>query len=211
VRVLVEAALAGGGPGAAAAVAGDAGLAAALWEAAEVAKIELSAGGGAALELPAAGVSSRLTAAGFEALTSGLRARLGPPLAAAAAASKTALATPLAALAAPGGAAALAVAAAADAAAAPPAGPAARYAPRPRRLTAVVLVGGATRMPSVARFVAEATGLAPCAGIDPELCVALGAAVHAGVLMGATSGLELMDGSYVEEAHGRATADAGFL
>lgn len=41
--------------------------------------------------------------------------------------------------------------------------------------------------------------------VDPEQCVALGAAIQAGTLLGLASGLELMDGSYVEELHARAS------
>lgn len=41
--------------------------------------------------------------------------------------------------------------------------------------------------------------------MDPEQAVALGAAIQAAVLLGLSSGLELMDGSYVEEQHNRST------
>ena len=57
-----------------------------------------------------------------------------------------------------------------------------KYVAPPRRPTGVVLVGAATRMPSVLRFITHVTGLEPAGGVDPELVVALGAAVHAGVL-----------------------------
>eukprot|EP00775_Hariotina_reticulata_P013170 gene13170-13300_t len=40
---------------------------------------------------------------------------------------------------------------------------------------------------------------------DRALAVALGAAIQAAVLLGLSSGLELMDGSYVEEQHNRST------
>lgn len=44
------------------------------------------------------------------------------------------------------------------------------------------------------------------ADVDPEQAVAVGAALHAGLLTGAAAGgLELMDGSYVEELQGRAS------
>lgn len=73
------------------------------------------------------------------------------------------------------------------------------------RPTGVVLVGAATRMPLVRDYVRQLTGLPPAEGLDPEECVALGAAVHAGLLQGMVSGLELMDGGYVLEQHGRTT------
>jgi hypothetical protein len=41
--------------------------------------------------------------------------------------------------------------------------------------------------------------------VDPEQAVALGAAIQAAVLLGLSSGLEMMDGSYVEEQHKRST------
>ena len=46
------------------------------------------------------------------------------------------------------------------------------------------LVGQCTRLPSVREWVARATGVAPLAGVDPAEAVALGAAVHAGMLLG---------------------------
>jgi molecular chaperone HscA len=52
-------------------------------------------------------------------------------------------------------------------------------------LSGVILVGGATRMPLVRRFVEELFGRAPLDDIDPDQVVALGAAVQADVLAGA--------------------------
>ena len=54
----------------------------------------------------------------------------------------------------------------------------------PAQLDGVILVGGATRMPLVRRFVAELFGSEPLADIDPDQVVALGAAVQADVLAG---------------------------
>jgi molecular chaperone HscA len=54
----------------------------------------------------------------------------------------------------------------------------------PGKLSGVILVGGATRMPLVRRFVAGLFGQAPLADIDPDQVVALGAAVQADVLAG---------------------------
>jgi molecular chaperone DnaK (HSP70) len=52
-------------------------------------------------------------------------------------------------------------------------------------VSAVVLVGGATRTPLVRRRVAEHFGLTPYTALDPDQVVALGAAVQAAVLSGA--------------------------
>ncbi|MFP2928375.1 Fe-S protein assembly chaperone HscA [Pyxidicoccus sp. 3LG] len=49
-------------------------------------------------------------------------------------------------------------------------------------LDGVVLVGGATRVPAVRRFVAEVFGREPLADIDPDQVVAMGAAVLANLL-----------------------------
>jgi len=63
----------------------------------------------------------------------------------------------------------------------------------PAAIDAVVLVGGSTRSPIVRRRVAEVFGRDPFCTIDPDQVVALGAAVQAGVLMGARSDLLLLD------------------
>jgi len=61
-------------------------------------------------------------------------------------------------------------------------------------LSGVILVGGATRMPIVRRFVAELFGREPLADIDPDEVVALGAAVQADLLAsGGRSDVVLMD------------------
>ena len=46
------------------------------------------------------------------------------------------------------------------------------------------MAGGATRMPAVRRMVAALAGVAPRETVNPEACVALGAAIQAGVLTG---------------------------
>jgi molecular chaperone DnaK len=60
-------------------------------------------------------------------------------------------------------------------------------------LAKVILVGGPTRMPSVQEFVKKVTGLEPERGIDPMECVAMGAAVQAGVLSGEVKDVLLLD------------------
>ncbi len=54
----------------------------------------------------------------------------------------------------------------------------------PSDLDRIILVGGSTRIPLVREMVEEHLGQAPVDGVQPDLCVALGAALQAGVLMG---------------------------
>jgi molecular chaperone HscA len=61
-------------------------------------------------------------------------------------------------------------------------------------LTGVILVGGATRMPLVRRFVRDLFGREPLADIDPDEVVALGAAIQADLLAsGGRDDVVLMD------------------
>jgi molecular chaperone DnaK len=60
-------------------------------------------------------------------------------------------------------------------------------------LDRVILVGGSTRIPLVQSLVSEHLGQAPVAGIEPDLCVALGAAIQAGVLSGESIEAILVD------------------
>ena len=53
-----------------------------------------------------------------------------------------------------------------------------------RPISRLVLVGGATRMPSIGRILTALTGCVPQKTIDPDEAVALGCAVHVGVLDG---------------------------
>jgi molecular chaperone DnaK len=57
----------------------------------------------------------------------------------------------------------------------------------------VILVGGSTRLPLVQEMVKEHLGQAPIDGVQPDLCVALGAAIQAGVLSGAAIDAILVD------------------
>lgn len=57
----------------------------------------------------------------------------------------------------------------------------------------VILVGGATRMPQVQKLVKEIFGKEPYKNINPDECVAIGAAVQAGVLAGEVKDILLLD------------------
>ena len=57
----------------------------------------------------------------------------------------------------------------------------------------VVLVGGSTRIPAVQDKVKELTGQEPYKGINPDECVAIGAAIQAGVLGGEVKDVLLLD------------------
>ena len=57
----------------------------------------------------------------------------------------------------------------------------------------VVLVGGSTRIPAVFEAVKKMTGKEPYKGINPDECVALGAAIQGGVLAGDVKDVLLLD------------------
>ncbi len=57
----------------------------------------------------------------------------------------------------------------------------------------VILVGGSTRMPAVVSKVREVTGKEPFKGINPDECVAIGAAIQGGVLTGEVKDVLLLD------------------
>ncbi|MCK4658104.1 MAG: Hsp70 family protein [Phycisphaerae bacterium] len=57
----------------------------------------------------------------------------------------------------------------------------------------IVLAGGATRTPLVGSELQERTGREPHLEVDPDLCVAMGAAIQAGVIAGADVGAVLVD------------------
>lgn len=57
----------------------------------------------------------------------------------------------------------------------------------------VVLVGGSSRIPAVQEMVKKLTGKEPYKGINPDECVAIGAAIQAGVLGGEVKDVLLLD------------------
>ena len=61
------------------------------------------------------------------------------------------------------------------------------------KLDKVLLVGGSTRIPAVQEAIKNFTGKEPFKGINPDECVAVGAALQAGVLGGDVKGLLLLD------------------
>ncbi len=60
-------------------------------------------------------------------------------------------------------------------------------------LAKVLLVGGSTRIPAVQEAIKKFTGKEPSKGINPDECVALGAAIQAGVLAGDVKDVLLLD------------------
>ncbi|MBI4052432.1 MAG: molecular chaperone DnaK [Candidatus Diapherotrites archaeon] len=63
----------------------------------------------------------------------------------------------------------------------------------PADIARIILVGGPTRMPVVQKFVEKIVGSKVERGIDPMECVAMGAAVQAGVLSGEVKDVLLLD------------------
>ena len=60
-------------------------------------------------------------------------------------------------------------------------------------ISKVILVGGSTRIPAVQAAVKRVTGKEPFKGINPDECVALGAAIQGGVLGGEVKDVLLLD------------------
>ncbi len=63
----------------------------------------------------------------------------------------------------------------------------------PSDISKVLLVGGSSRIPAVQEAVKNFMGKEPFKGINPDECVAIGAAIQAGVLGGEVEGLLLLD------------------
>ncbi len=61
------------------------------------------------------------------------------------------------------------------------------------KINKVLLVGGSTRIPAVQEAVKKFMGKEPFKGINPDECVAMGAALQGGVLGGEVKGLLLLD------------------
>ena len=61
------------------------------------------------------------------------------------------------------------------------------------KIDKVILVGGSTRIPAVVEAVRKFTGKEPFKGINPDECVAIGAAIQAGVLAGDVKDVLLLD------------------
>ncbi|MBO5926543.1 MAG: molecular chaperone DnaK, partial [Clostridia bacterium] len=57
----------------------------------------------------------------------------------------------------------------------------------------VIMVGGSTRIPAVVEKVKQVTGKEPFKGINPDECVAIGAAIQGGVLTGEVKDVLLLD------------------
>lgn len=63
----------------------------------------------------------------------------------------------------------------------------------PKDIDQILLVGGSTRVPLVQRKVKELLGKEPLRGVNPDECVALGAAIQAGMIKGEVTGIVLVD------------------
>lgn len=64
---------------------------------------------------------------------------------------------------------------------------------KPEEIRKILLVGGATRMPCIQEAVRRFFGKEPHKGINPDECVAIGAAIQAGVLAGEVRDIVLLD------------------
>ncbi|MBE3578163.1 MAG: molecular chaperone DnaK [Limnochordales bacterium] len=64
---------------------------------------------------------------------------------------------------------------------------------RPEDISKVLLVGGSTRMPMIQEAVRRFFGKEPFKGINPDECVAIGAAIQAAVLAGEVKDIVLLD------------------
>ena len=63
----------------------------------------------------------------------------------------------------------------------------------PKDIDRILLVGGSTRTPSVQNAIKQYLGKEPDRGINPDECVAIGAAIQAGILVGEVKDVLLLD------------------
>ncbi|MEN6413312.1 MAG: molecular chaperone DnaK [Veillonellales bacterium] len=63
----------------------------------------------------------------------------------------------------------------------------------PKDIQKVILVGGSTRIPAVQEAIKKFLGKEPHRGVNPDECVAVGAAIQAGVLVGEVKDVLLLD------------------
>lgn len=63
----------------------------------------------------------------------------------------------------------------------------------PSDIDKIILVGGSTRIPAVQESIEKVIGKKPSRSINPDECVAVGAAVQASILSGADKGIVLVD------------------
>jgi len=63
----------------------------------------------------------------------------------------------------------------------------------PKNIDKVILVGGSTRIPAVQEAIKSFFGKEPHRGVNPDECVAIGAAIQAGVLVGEVKDVLLLD------------------
>ena len=63
----------------------------------------------------------------------------------------------------------------------------------PAEISKILLVGGSTRMPMIQKKVKELLGKEPTKGINPDECVAVGAALQGAILAGEHKGIVLVD------------------
>ena len=64
---------------------------------------------------------------------------------------------------------------------------------QPHEIDKVILVGGSTRIPAVQEAIRKKLGKEPFKGVNPDECVAIGAAIQAGVLAGEVKDIVLLD------------------
>lgn len=63
----------------------------------------------------------------------------------------------------------------------------------PKDIDEIILVGGSTRIPAVQEAIRNILGKEPHKGVNPDECVAIGAAIQAGVLAGEVKDIVLVD------------------